>query len=252
MHLQFKVALLFTIFLTIGCVSSVEKSSNWTAKEFHNTAKEYLDAGEWEEAIEYYHQLEQRYPYGKYTEQSKLEVIFAYYRNGEPEFAISSADQFIRLYPTHPRLDYAYYLKALSIFKSSTTLLDRVSGDDPSKRDISPAWKSFYAFRELITLFPRSSYASDAHQRMTELLDLIARHEINIGYYYLRRGAYVAALNRAKYVIEHYPEGAVVQDALEIMVSAYKSIGFDTLYDDTVRILQQNYPDSIYLLSGSN
>lgn len=252
MLLQLKVTLLLTIFLTIGCASSIDKSSNWTVEEFHTKAKEHLDAREWEQAIEYYHQLEQRYPYGKYTEQSKLEVIFAYYRNGEPEFAISSADQFIRLYPAHPRIDYAYYLKALSIFKSSITLLDQVSGADPSKRDINLAWESFEAFRELVTLFPKSTYVSDARQRMTEILDVIARHEINIGRYYLKRGAYIAALNRAKYVIEHYPDVAAVQDALEIMVSVYKSIGFDTLRKDTVRILQETYPDSTYLLSGSN
>ena len=234
----------------MGC-ASVEKPANWTAEEFHAKARAHLGAGEWEQAIDYYHQLERRYPYGKYAEQSQLEMIYAYYRNREPELAISSADQFIHLYPTHPRIDYAYYLKALSIFQSSTSLLDRLSRVDLSKRDPGPAQESFEAFRTLVTLFPQSSYAGDAYQRMAEILDLIAQHEINIGRYYLRRGAHIAALNRAKYVIERYPDASAVEDALGIMVSVYKKMGFDTLLEDTMRILQQNYPDSTYLLPGS-
>ena len=250
MRLLFKVTLLFAVLLVVGC-ASVEKTANWTVEEFHAKARAHLDAGEWEQAIDYYRQLERRYPYGKYAEQSQLEVIYAYYRNREPELAISSADQFILLYPTHPRIDYAYYLKALSIFQSSTSPLDRLSRVDPSRRDPGPARESFEAFRALVTLFPQSSYARNTRQRMAEILDLIAQHEINIGRYYLRRGAHVAALNRAKYVIEHYPDVSAVEDALGIMVAVYKKMGFDTLLDDTVRILQQSYPDSIYLLPGS-
>ena len=127
----------------VGC-ASIEKTANWTVEEFHAKARAHLDAGDWEQAIDYYHQLERRYPYGKYAEQSQLEVIYAYYRNREPELAISSADQFILLYPTHPRIDYAYYLKALSIFQSSTSLLDRLSRVDPSRRR-----KSFRSFIEV-------------------------------------------------------------------------------------------------------
>ena len=250
LRLLFKVTLLLVVLLVVGC-ASIEKPANWTVEEFHAKARAHLDAGEWEQAIDYYHQLEQRYPYGKYAEQSQLEVIYTYYRNYEPELAISSADQFIRLYPTHPRIDYAYYLKALSIFQSSTSLLDRLSRVDPSKQAPGPARESFEAFRALVTLFPQSSYAGNARQRMAEILDLIAQHEINIGRYYLRRGAHVAALNRAKYVIEHYPDVSVVEDALGIMVAVYKKMGFDKLLDDTIRILQQSYPSSIYLLPGS-
>jgi outer membrane protein assembly factor BamD len=235
----------------VGCASA-EKPTNWTVEEFHAKARTHLDAGEWEQAIDNYHQLQRRYPYGKYAEQSQLEVIYAYYRNLESELAISSADQFIRLYPTHPRIDYAYYLKALSIFQSPTSLLDRLSRVDPSKLDPGPAKESFEAFRELVTLFPQSSYAGNARQRMVEILDLVAQHEINIGRYYLQQGAHVAALNRAKYVIEHYPDVLAVEDALGIMIAVYTKMGFDTLLEDTMRILQQSYPDSIYLLSSSN
>jgi len=250
LRLLFKVTLLFAVLLVAGC-ASIEKSTNWTVEEFHGKARAHLDAGEWEQAIDYYHQLQRRYPYGKYAEQSQLEVIYAYYRNREPELAISSADQFIRLYPTHPRIDYAYYLKALSIFQSSTSLLDRVSRVDPSGWDPSPAQESFEAFRVLVTLFPESSYTGNGRQRMAEILNLITKHEVNIGRYYLRRGAHIAALNRAKYVIEHYPDESAVEDALGIMVAVYKKMGFDTLLDDTIRILQQNYPDSVYLSPGS-
>jgi outer membrane protein assembly factor BamD len=250
LRLLFTVILLYSVLLTAGC-AGIEKSANWTAEEFHAKAREHLDAGEWEQAINYYHQLERHYPYGKYAEQSQLEVIYAYYRNSESKLAVSSADQFIRLYPTHPQIDYAYYLKALSIFKSSTSLLERLIRVEPRRHDLNPASKAFEAFRELVTLFPQSSYERDARQRMTEILNLIAQHEIDIGRYYLRRGAYVAALNRAKHVIERYPTASAVEDALGIMVIVYKRIDFDTLHDDTLRILRQNYPNSLYLSSGS-
>jgi outer membrane protein assembly factor BamD len=234
----------------MGC-ASIEIPDNWTVEEFHTNARAHLVAGEWEQAIDNYHELERRYPYGKYAEQSQLEVIYAYYRNHQPELAISSADHFIRLYPTHPRIDYAYYLKALSIFDSSTSLLGRLSGVDPSTQDPGPARESFETFRTLVTLFPQSSYAENSRYRMGKILDLIAQHEINIGRYYLRRGANIAALNRAKYVIEYYPDASTVEDALGIMVAVYKNMGFDTLLDDTMRILQQSYPDSVYIAQGS-
>ena len=251
MHRTLEFSLFALILLTIGC-SSVETSTNWSVEEFHAKARGYLNSGDWEQAIEYYHQLERRYPYGKYTEQSELDVIYAHYRNNEPELAISSADRFIRLHPTHGRIDYAYYLKGLASFQPNAPLLSRLSSVDPSTRDLTTAREAFEVFRDLVTRFPGSRYEADARQKMAEILDLLGKHDLNIARYYARRGAYVATINRAKYVIEQYPELPAVEHALGIMVSTYEKMGLKSLRNDTLRILQLNYPDSNYIPPDSN
>ena len=246
LHHIMKLTLLFCIILSVGC-ASVEKDSDWTAEEIHVEARKHLEAKDWEKAIDYYHKIEQRHPYSKYAEQSKLDLIYSYYNNNQLKLAISTAADFTRLYPTHPRVDYAYYFGALAMFDTSTSLLRRLSRINPINFDTDPAKESFSAFNELITRFPDSKYVMEAQSRMREILNIIAGHEINIGRYYLSQGAYVAALNRAKYVIENYPEVVSVEDALGIMLSVYKNMGLMALYEDTRRVLDQNFPTSIYL-----
>jgi len=237
--------------LSIGC-ASVEKDSDWAAEEIHAQARKHLEAENWDEAIDQYHKLQQRYPYGKYAEQSQLELIYAYYNNNQPELATSTAVDFIRLYPAHPRVDYAYYFRALAMFDTSTSLLNRVSRVTPVNLDTKPAKESFAAFNELVARFPKSKYVVEAQQRMGTILNIIAEHEINISRYYLRLSAPVAALNRAKYVIENYPGTPAVEDALGIMLTVYKKLGFTSLYADTKRVLDQNFPDSAYIAHESN
>ena len=243
--------LLAPILLTIGC-SSTEIPTNWSVEEFHAKASGYLESGDWEQAIAYYRQLKTRYPYGKYTKQAELDLIYAHYRNNEPELAISSANEFIRLHPTHPKIDYAYYLKGLASFQPHSSLLNRLSRVDPSSRDLGSARKSFEIFNNLVIRFPKSRYATYAHQHMAELLALLAEHDLNIARYYARRGAYVAAINRSKYIIEQYPELPVVEHALGIMLTTYNKMGLNSLHNDVLRILQLNYPDSNYLPPSSS
>ena len=247
MNLLPKVTLLIAVSLAVGC-ANLEQDSDWTAEELHVEARKHLNAKDWERAIEYYYRLEQRYPYGKHAEQSQLELIYAYYSDNKFELAISTANDFIRIYPTHSRVDYAHYLRALAMFDASTSLIDRLTRANPVKRDTSPAKESFKAFQELVTQFPKSTYVAAAQRRMSEILDVIAEHEINVSHYYLRKGAHVAALARAKYVIENYPEASTIEDALEIMLSVYKKMNFKNLYDDTMRVLEQNFPNRGYLL----
>ena len=237
--------------LSIGC-ASVEKDSDWTVEEIHAQARKHLEAENWDEAIDQYHKLQQRYPYGKYAEQSQLELIYAYYNNNQPELATSTSIDFIRLYPAHPKVDYAYYFRALAMFDTSTSLLNRVTRVTPVNLDTKPAKESFEAFNELVTRFPKSKYVVDAQRRMGKILNIIAEHEINIGRYYLRLGAPIAALNRAKYVIESYPGTTAIEDALGIMLAVYRNLNFMDLYADTKRVLDQNFPDSVYSGLKSN
>ena len=241
---------LITSALSIGCTTT-EKDINWTAEEIHREARQQLEAKDWDTAIEYYNTLERRYPYGKYAEQSKLELIYAHYKNGQSGLAISVANDFIFLYPTHPRADYAHFFKAVAMFDTSTTLFREISGVSSIKLDITPATHSFEALNDFVTQYPESSYIPEARERMRDILEIIASHEIAVGKHYYDLGAYVAALARAKYVIENYPETAAVEDGLGLMLLTYEKMELMDLFFDTKRIMEQNYPNSFYLPQDS-
>lgn len=184
--------------------------------------------------------LQSRYPYGRYAQQAQLEIAYAYYKQGEQESAISAADRFIKQYPNSPHVDYAYYLKGLISFNEDLGYFGDLIQQDLSDRDPQGAQDSFEAFKELITRFPNSKYTSDARLRMQYLIDALARHEIHVASYYMRRGAYIAAVNRAKAVLTDYPNTPQTHEALKIMVQAYDAMGMPKLRDDTQRVLDMN------------
>jgi len=242
--------ILSTILIS-GC-AGVDQSDNWTAEELHANARALLDDSRWIEAIDSYKRLEQDYPYNQHAMQSKLELIYVYYRNREPEAAISLANELIRTYPKHPHIDYVYYIRALSIFNTSSSILDIISTSDPSQLDTDPVKASFEAFNELVTLFPTSTYAHDSSNRMVKLLNILARHEINIGVFYLKQGSYIAAVNRAQFVVEKYPETTETEPALAIMIAAYKALNLEELSKDALRVLEKSYPNSVYISQDIN
>lgn len=243
-------AVLFTIVLALaGCTSLIDPTKDWTAEQFYEDAKTLLDNERYEDAIKRYEQLQARFPYGRYTEQSQLEIAYAYYKFDDPALALSACDRFIRQYPTHPNVDYAYYLKGLITFHDRQSFTSWIfgAGDDLHERDVKSTRESYESFRELVQRFPQSRYAEDARLRMNYLFDMQARHEVTVARYYFDRGAYVSALNRTKYTLENFPRTPSIEDALGIQAMAYKKIGIDKLLDDTVRILKSNFPQSHYL-----
>ncbi len=238
--------------LTTGCSRFREATGadrdSWTVEKFYSEAKSALNSKRYENAIELYQALEARYPYGPYAEQAQLEIGYAQFKNEQPEAAIAAADRFIRMHPTHPNVDYAYYLKGLVNFAEQHNLIDRLlGGNDLSDRDPRAARESFLAFRELVTRYPNSRYAEDSRQRMTYLLNAMAKHDLHVADYYLRRGAYVAVVNRCKSIVEQYQQTAAVEDALGMMAIAYRRMDMDALAEDTLRVLRQNFPNSPYL-----
>jgi len=227
-----------------GCASLHDKGpGEMEAKELYDKGKSALNSGDYELAIEDFEKLESRYPFRVYAQQAKLDIAYAYYKFGEPESAISTADLFIKTYPRHPNVDYAYYIRGLASFTPEKSFFDKLFRLDPASRDPRSAQKSFQYFSELIERFPDSKYAGDAVQRMIHLENYLARHEIYVANYYMKRGAYVAAVNRADFIIENYPRATSVPKALDIMVKAYRKLGLDDLSDDARRILLLNYPD---------
>lgn len=228
-----------------------DETAGWTAQRLYEEAKDEMSKGGYERAISYFEKLEARYPYGRYAQQSQLEIAYAHYRNGDPASAITACDRFIKLHPNHPAVDYAYYLKGVVNFYEDQSTLARWSGQDPTERDPRSALDSFAAFKELVNRFPKSKYAADATARMNYLVNGLASHEVHVARYYFERGAYVAAVNRAQYAIKTYPETPAVEEALYIAARAYEKLGMKELKADAERVLRTNFPNSPVLEGGT-
>jgi len=240
--LRILTTLAFSLWLG-GCSifeTEEDKTKNWSAQKLYSEASSALKDGDYSQAVKYYETLEARFPFGRYAMQSQLDVAYAHYKAEEPEAAIAAADRFIKLHPQDPHVDYAYYLKGLVNYNRKLGLLDRYIPTDPSQRDPGSARDSFQDFSELVRRLPNSPYAEDARKRMLYLRDNLAQNEIHAARYYLHRGAYLAAANRAKYVVENYSRTTAVRDALEIMIEAYGRLGLDTLQADARRVLELN------------
>lgn len=243
------IALLVSAMLAVGCQSLKNPRKNWTAQRYYQEGKAALAAGNYKDAIEYFEGLEARYPYGRYSEQAQMEIAYAYYRDNEPELAIQAADRFIRLHPTHPHVAYAYYLKGIVNVREEKGInsLLKTRGTKALDRDAKAAHDAYLAFSEVVERFPNSQYARDAALRMAYLNNSLAKYEVEVARYYLDQDAYVAAANRCRYVIENYQRSPAVEDAIGIQALAYKAMGFETLMQDSIRVLETNFPNSNYL-----
>jgi len=210
----------------------------------YNRARKDLNSSDYKNAIAIYEALDARYPFSDAARQARLDLMYAYYRNHEPESAVDAADQFIRENPTHPRIDYAYYIKGLVYFERAPNFLERWLRVDLSERPPSDARQSFAAFQTVVQQFPKSEYAHDSRRRMLYLRNRLADYEIHVARYYMRRGAYVGAASRARYTIENYDGAPAVRDALEIMTDAYRRLGMNELAEQSANVYRANFPDS--------
>lgn len=248
--MKHSLAFIAGLFLLAGCgllPEQIDETKGWSASRLYAEAKSELNDGNYEKAIKYYEKIEARYPYGRFAQQAQLEIAYAYYKDGEPASAIAAADRFIKLHPNHPNVDYAYYLKGLANFNDDLGWLGTFSGQDLSERDPKAAREAFEAFKELVTRFPNSKYTTDAIQRMNYLVNALASHEVHVARYYFKRGAFVAAANRAQYALKTYPQAPANEEGLVIMVKAYDALGMRDLRDDAERVLLRNFPASKYL-----
>jgi len=230
-------------------VDKHDPKSGWTAEKLYLEAKDALDSGQYDLAIKRYEILEARFPYGRYSQQGQLEIAYAYYKQNEPASAVAATERFVKLHPNSPNVDYAHYLKGLAYFNEDLGILGRMARQDRTERDPKSARESFDAFKELVQRYPDSRYAPDALARMKYLVNALASHEVHVARYYMKRGAYVAAANRAQYALNNYPEAPAQEEALLIMIQAYDVLGMPVLRDDAERILRKNFPDSAQLKS---
>ncbi|MCU7905333.1 MAG: outer membrane protein assembly factor BamD [Candidatus Thiodiazotropha sp. (ex Epidulcina cf. delphinae)] len=232
---------LITLLLS-GCSmpEQLDVTKEWSASQFYSEAKTALLDGEYDQAIKHYNGLQARFPFGRYATQAQLDIIYAHYKNGEPDSAIAASDRFIKLNPQSPFVDYAYYMKGLANYNRNQSFLTSILPTDPSERDAGAALDAFNDFAELVRRYPESKYSADARQRMLYLRNNLAKYQIHIARYYMKRGAYLAAANRANRVVTHFQRTDAVQEALEIMVDAYHRLGMDSLADDAQRVLALN------------
>ena len=237
----YKLLLLGSTLLIQACSGlDADITAEWSAKDFYDEAKQSLDAGEFQTAIKNLETLEARFPFDPYAKQAQLDIAYAYYKFDEPESAISAVDRFMRLHPRDPHIDYAYYIKGLINFNRGTGFLDSWVPRDPAQHDADVMFNAFNDFSTLVRRFPDSHYAGDAHQRMIYLRNKLAQKEIDVAEYYIERGTWLSAVNRAKTVIETYQDSIWSVRALEIMVTAYTNLGLEDLAADAERVLAMN------------
>jgi outer membrane protein assembly factor BamD len=226
-----------------GTKKTEDRTKDWPVERLYSEARKALLDNGYQEAIDLYGKLEARYPYGVYSQQALIDIAYAYYKNGDADLAIESADRFARLYPLHPNVDYAYYLKGLVHFKRDVSILEKWFPQNVAARDMHNARLAFDDFALLLRSFPDSRYAQDARQRMVYLRNQLAENDILVARYYMKRSAYLAAAARARHVVETYPRSTFTPDALEVMVNAYRALGMDSQATDAQRVLNLNYPN---------
>jgi outer membrane protein assembly factor BamD len=219
-------------------------------EQFYRRALDQLNSQNFSGSIATYQALESRFPFGRFAEQSQIEIVYAYYRNSDLEAARAAADRFIRLHPDSENIDYAYYMKGLSSFTQDSGFLNRFLPIDQTKRDPGRARESFGDFAQLVALYPDSLYAADARARMIYLRNNLAAYEIHVANYYLERRAYIAALRRGQYVVENFQETPAVADGVAIMAECYLRLGLDDLADTSLALLRDNYPQHASLDSS--
>lgn len=231
----------------------LDERRDWQAADWYRAAKEELDNGNWLGAVKLYEQLESKFPYGRFAQQAQLDAAYAYYKEGETAQSIAALDRFIKAYPNHQNLDYALYLKALANFKEDLgPMAGFLGGQDLADRDPKAARESFEMFKELVNRFPDSRYAEDSRARMDLLVDALARHELHVARYYLRRGAWLSSVNRAQDILVRFPGSPVRREALEILVEGYDRMGLPELRDDAKKVLARNYPADPLAAEGRN
>ncbi len=223
--------------------STEDESSGYTEVDFYEKIQSSLNSSNWSMAISNLELLESQFPFGKYAEQAQLELMYAQFKSGDHDSSIAAADRFVRLHPQHPNVDYAFYVKGLSQISQSSSAFDNFLPTDSTRRDIGSARDAFGTFSELLNRFPGSPYAADARKRLVNLRNQLGRAEIHVANYYFSRGAYLAAANRGRFVVENFQQTPAVPDGLAVMAQGYQMLGMQELSDNAVNVLGANYPE---------
>ena len=246
-----KILLINLVLMTLlsGCsylesaLKEADPTVRMSAAEIYAQGKEFLDVEDYPNSIKYFDILEARYPFGKYSTQAMLDLAYAAYQSNLKDEAIVNCDRFIRLYPNHPNVSYAYYLRALSNFDKDRNFITEMLGQDPSKYDVTKLRQSFDDFTIVVNKFPKSKYAKDSRNRLIYIKNMIAGNELYIAKYYSKRSAHVAAIERVKYMLKNYSGTPSSEEGLLVMINSYNNLKMKDLAYDTSRVLKENYPE---------
>ncbi|AKU21345.1 outer membrane protein assembly factor BamD [Massilia sp. NR 4-1] len=225
----------------------IDETKGWSATKLYSEAKDEMAGGHYERAIQLYEKLESSYPFGTYAQQAQMEIAYAYYKSQDQAQALAAVERFIKLHPNHSHVDYMYYLRGLINFNDSISFLNFIYEQDPTERDPKATREAFAAFKALVDKFPNSQYAPDSIERMKYLINAMAAYEVHVARYYYRRGAYLAAANRAMDAVKDYRDSPAIEEALFIMIRSYEKLGNTVLRDDALRVFKLNFPNSKFL-----
>lgn len=240
-------AVLLLSSLLAACGSTPkDETAGWSPEKLYASAREDAAAGNYDRAAKQYEQLEGRAAGSVLAQQAQLERAYVMYKSGEPAQGLTILERFIKLHPTSPALDYALYLQGLSNFNDNLGVMGNLARQDLAERDQQASRDSYQSFKQLVEQFPSSQYADDAQVRMNYIVNSLAAYEVHVARYYFRRGAYIAAVNRAQKTVQEFQTSPAVEEALYIMVQSYDRLGLDELRDGAARVLKTNFPDSSF------
>lgn len=251
-----KKYLILTIIVALlsACASSgdpdAQLTKDWPVEKLYSKAHDELNSGNYTRAVKLYDLLKSRFPYGRFAQQAILDSAYAHYLNEDQEHALAEVKLFELEFPNHPNTDYVLYLKGIILFNEDRSFVNKLASQDWAERDPSANKNAYEAFSELITRYPNSQYVPDATERLTKIVYALGGHEMAVARYYMERGAYLAAANRAKNVITKFQHTDSTEEAIALMMSAYEKMGQTTLSNDSRRVLEANFPNSKYLKTG--
>jgi outer membrane protein assembly factor BamD len=249
MRLLSQLFLIFALVFTLAACGSTkpyDETEGWSPAQLYEEAKAEIDAGNYERGIDLLEKLEARYPYGRFAQQAQIDTAYAQYKAGDNAQALAATDRFIKLYPNHQNLDYVFYLRGLISFNEDKGIFSLLSGEDQSARDPKGTRAAFDAFKEVVTRFPGSKYYDDSKARLQFLVNSLAQNELHVARYYYRRGAYLAAVNRAQEVIRRFEQTPAIEEALFISLRSYEKLNMTDLANDTKRVINLNFKNSPY------
>lgn len=244
------IMMVIVLLLTACAGKDYDETTSWSQSKLLGEANSALSDNDYPNCVKYFEKLEARYPFGPVAEQAQINSAYCNWKRNEQELALASVNRFIQLHPGHPNIDYAYYLKGLITFNDNLGFLAKFSGQDLSERDPKASKDAYEAFKTLTTNFPDSKYTPDALDRMRYIVNSLAESDVNAARYYYRRGAYVAAINRAQTTLKDYDRAPAIEEALYLMVKSYDALGMKDLSADTMRVFNANFPNSEIFKTG--
>ena len=238
------------LFLGACDTTPKDETARWSPEKLYAEAKSEAAAGAYEKAIKLYERLEGRAAGSVLAQQAQIERAYLLWKTAEKAQALSTLERFVKLHPTSPALDYALYLQGLVNFNDNLGLLGSLASQDLAERDQQASRDAYQSFRQLVEQFPQSTYADDARLRMNYIVNSLAAYEVHVARYYFRRGAYIAAANRAQQTVQEFQQSPSTEEALYIMMQSYDRLGLTQLRDDAARVLTTSFPNTTILANG--